>query len=171
MDFSKLSNGDKTALGGGLAFLITSFFPWFGWGGVTETISGVTYGAPGWSWNGWHYALVWLGLILALAGVAILILKSLGITDIKIGTIKAEQLAAMLVALGALFVVIQILIGYHGVPRKWGLWVGLVAVALTLVGALMAMREKGIGMPSADDFRSFGGGGGAAPPPPPPPPA
>jgi hypothetical protein len=164
MDFSKLSNGDKIALGGGLLLFVSSFFPFFGEG---ENVSG--YGYIGYSTNGWDHALVWLGLIAALVGVVILALKSLGITDIKFGTIKAEQIALMLVALGTLLIVIQVLVGWHGVSRKWGIWVAIVIAAVTLYGTFMSMREKGIELPDADDFRSLGGGGGAPPPPPPPP--
>jgi hypothetical protein len=165
MDFSKLSNGDKIALGGGLLLFVSSFFPFFGFG--TETIGGVVYG--GGSTNGWDHNWVWIGLVLVLIGVAILVLRSLDITNIKIGTIKAEQLALMVVALGTLLIVIQLLVGWHGVPRKWGIWVAVVLAGVTLFGTFTAMRTKGIGLPDADDFRSLGGGGGAPPPPPPPP--
>ncbi len=164
MDFSKLSNGDKIALGGGLALFVSSFFPFFGEGGSVEG-----YGYIGYSTNGWDHNWVWIGLVLALAGVVILALKSLGVTDIKIGTIKAEQFALMLVALGTLLIVIQLLVGWHGISRKWGIFVAVVCAGVTLFGTFTAMKGRGIGLPDADDFRSFGGGG--APPPPPPPPA
>ena len=52
-----------------------------------------------------------------------------------------------------------------------GLFLGIVAAAVATYGAFMSLKESGVGLPSADDFKSIGGSGGGddAPPPPPPP--
>ena len=51
---------------------------------------------------------------------------------------------------------------------KFGLFLGIAAAIGVTAGAYLDLKESGVGMPSADDFKRFTGGGGDAPPPPPP---
>ena len=50
---------------------------------------------------------------------------------------------------------------------KYGLFLGILSAAAITFGAFTAMKEAGIDMPDADDFKSFGGGDDSPPPPPP----
>lgn len=97
-------------------------------------------------------------------------LKAFGTSDVKIGTLKAEQIALLLAGVGTILVLLKLIIGEDPseiVSRSIGVFLGVVAGAATTYGAFMAMKEAGLDMPGADDFRSFGGGGGDEPPPPP----
>jgi len=143
MDLSKLSQNQKIALGGGVLAIISLFLPWYGFSfaGIGSNIGAFDSGL-----------IAWGGLILAIAGAAILILKALGTTDVKLGSLAAEQLAFLLGALGAVFIILRWLTENDFV--KFGLFIGLVSAAAVAYGAFGAMKDEGLEMPSADDFKS-----------------
>jgi hypothetical protein len=143
MDLSKLSQNQKIALGGGVLAIISLFLPWYGFSfaGIGSNIGAFDSGL-----------FAWGGLILAIAGAAILILKALGTTDVKLGSLAAEQLAFLLGALGAVFIILRWLTENDFV--KFGLFIGLVSAAAVAYGAFGAMKDEGLEMPSADDFKS-----------------
>jgi hypothetical protein len=165
MDFSKLSNGQKVGLIGGLVMIVNLFFPWFG------IDAGGLGSATG---NAFDFGLAWIGSLLVIAGAVVLGLKAFGRSDVKAGTLKAEQIALMIAALGTVLVVIQLIVGHEAgglldLDRKFGVFLGTVAAVVTSVGAFMSMKEAGLELPGADDFKSFGSKGDDSPPPPPPP--
>jgi hypothetical protein len=167
MDLSKLTNGQRIGLIGGIVVIINLFFPWFG-------ISAGGFGSA--SGNAFDFGMAWLGSLLVIAGAVILGLKAFGTTDVKIGALKAEQIALLLAGLGTIFVVLQLIIGHDAggvlnLDRKFGVFLGPIAAIATTAGAFMAMQEAGISMPTAEDFKSLGGGGDDDDAPPPPPPA
>ena len=151
MDFSKMSNGAKIGLGGGLVLFISSFLPW--------------YGAFGFNINAWD-SQFWavFGILLGIAATAVLALKVFEVTDIAFGPFKAEQIAMMLAALSTLFVLLRFITETSNV--KYGLFVALVSAAALTFGSFTAMGEAGLDMPDMDDFKSFGGGDEPPPPPP-----
>ena len=78
MDFSKLSQNQQIALGGGAVAVLSLFLPWYGIAGFSS--SGFDSGF-----------LAWGGLLLAIAGAAILIMKAMEVTDVKVGNLAAVR--------------------------------------------------------------------------------
>ncbi len=152
MDLSKLGNGAKITLIGGIVLLVSSFLPW--------------YGAFGFSINGWDSEF-WaiLGILFGLAAALILALKVFDVTDVAFGPFKAEQIVLMLGALSTIFIVLRWITETSLV--KYGLFLAMVSAVAITFGAFTAMKEAGIAMPDVDDFKSFGGGDDSPPPPPP----
>lgn len=145
MDFSKLSQNQKIALGGGALAVISLFLPWYGFSfaGFTENIIGFEAGF-----------FAWFGMLLAIAGASILLLKALDINDIKVGNLAAEQFALVLAGLGLVFVVLRLLTENDLI--KYGLFFGLISAAAVAYGAFGSMKDAGLEMPTADDFKSTG---------------
>lgn len=152
MDFSKMSNGAKITLIGGIVLFISSFLPW--------------YGAFGFSINGWD-SQFWavFGILLGVAAAVVLALKVFGVFTATVGPFKVEQIAFMLGALGTIFLVLRLITETSNM--KFGLFVGILSAAAVTFGTFTAMKEEGIDLPDMDDFKSFGGGEGSPPPPPP----
>ena len=152
MDLSKLSNGAKITLIGGIVLLVASFLPW--------------YGAFGFNINAWD-SQFWaiFGVLFGLAAATILALKVFDVTNVAFGPFKAEQISFMLGALSAIFIVLRWITETSLV--KYGLFLAIVSAAAITFGAFTAMKEAGIAMPDVDDFKSFGGGDDSPPPPPP----
>jgi hypothetical protein len=159
MDFSalwnKLSGGVRIAAVAGLVLIINLFLPW--------------YGIAGFNINAFDSGfLAWFGSILAIAGAVIVVLGALGRSKISFGSLQGGQIALLVGGLGALFVILRWLTETSLV--KFGLFLGIAAAIGVTAGAYLDLKESGVGMPTADDFKRFtGGGGGDAPPPPPPP--
>jgi hypothetical protein len=150
MDLSKLSNGAKITLIGGLVLLISSFLPW--------------YGAFGFSINGWD-SQFWaiFGILFGIAAAVIIALKAFEVFDLSLGALKAEQVALLLGALSAIFILLRWLTETSLV--KFGLFLALISAIAVTFGAFTAMKEAGLAMPGINDFKSKGGN---EPPPPPP---
>jgi len=141
MDFSKLSQNQKIALGGGALAIISLFLPWYGF--LSINISAFDSGF-----------LAWGGLLFAIAGAVILLLKALEINDVKVGNLAAEQLALLLAAAGFVLIVLRLLT--ESTATKFGLFAGLIAAAAVAYGVFGSMKDSGIEMPTADDFKSSG---------------
>ncbi len=164
MDFNKfwnsLSLGGKIGGIAGIVLIINLFLPWYGFSGfgVSSSISAFDSGFFAWS-----------GSLLAIAGAVLLLLSEVGNSQIKAGRLSGSQLGLLLAGLGTLFVVLRWLTETNFV--KFGLFLGIIGAAAVTYGCFASLQASGEGMPSADDFKSFGGGGGDddAPPPPPPP--
>jgi hypothetical protein len=144
MDLSKLSQNHKIALGGGVLAVIALFLPWYGF-----SIAGFG-GANAGAFDSGLFA--WGGLILAIAGAVILTLKAMEINDVKVGNLAAEQFALILAGVGVIFIILRWLTETDFV--KYGLFVGLVSAAAVAYGAFGSMKDAGLEMPSADDFKS-----------------
>jgi hypothetical protein len=143
MDLSKISQNQKIALGGGVLAIISLFLPWYGFsfGGVGANIGAFDSGF--WAWG---------GLFLAIAGAVILVLKAMEISDAKVGKLAAEQLALLLGAAGVVFIILRWLTQNDLV--KYGLFIGLISAAAVTYGAFGSMKDAGLEMPSADNFKS-----------------
>jgi hypothetical protein len=139
MDFSKLSQNEKIALGGGVLAIISLFLPW--------------YGAFGFNFSAFDVGfLAWGGTFLAIAGAVILLLKAMEITDVKVGKLAAEQFALLLAGVGFILIVLRLLTDTSFM--KFGLFAGLIAAGGVAYGIYGAMKDAGIAMPTADDFKS-----------------
>ncbi|MDX2468163.1 MAG: hypothetical protein QNL12_12670 [Acidimicrobiia bacterium] len=146
MDFSKLSQNHKIALGGGVLAIISLFLPWYGF-----SIAGFG-GANISAFDSGFFA--WSGLLLAIAGATILALKAFEINDVKVGKLAAEQFSLVLAGLGAVFILLRFVTQIDLV--KYGLFAGLIAAGLVADGAFGSMKDAGLEMPTADDFKSSG---------------
>lgn len=143
MDLSKLTQNQRIALGGGILAIISFFLPWYGFSfaGVGANISARNSGF-----------LAWGGILFAIAGAVILVLKALEVSDVKVGNLAAEQFALVLAGVGVVLVVLRWLTESDLV--KYGLFLGLVSAAAVAYGAFGAMKDAGLEMPTADDFKS-----------------
>jgi hypothetical protein len=143
MDFSKLSNGEKIGIIGGIVLIVNLFLPWYGVFGVTINAFDAGF-------------LAWFGSLLAIAGAVILAGKAFGWFNVEAGALKAEQMAFLAAAVGTVLVLLRWIT--ENDITKFGLFLGIIAAAVTAFGAFMAMKDAGLSMPDADDFKSFGGG-------------
>lgn len=115
MDLNKLTQSEKVIAGSAIAFLIFSFFPWYGKGGYSR--------------NGWSYFL--FGIIPVL--LAIVMVAQIGLsrfTETKLPTLPITWAQVHLIAggLAALLVLLKLIIGdkYHvGITGLGGLSVSL----------------------------------------------
>lgn len=157
MDLSKLTTGDKLILGGGLAYLIFMFLPWYGYDEF-----GFSY-----SNSGWDY---FLGGILPLILIAIMVahvlisafapdtqLPDLPVpwSQVHLGTGVA---AAIIVLLRVLIVSSVDTFGVDfDLDRKYGLWLALIAAIVVAAGGVLKSKEGDAAPPVS------GGGTGSAP--------
>ncbi len=147
MDFSKLTTGGKISIGAGIALIIGLFVPWYGVDiGPLGSVNINAFDAGFFAWS---------GTLLALAGAVIVVLKALDVTDVKIGSLAAEQVGLSLAALGAVFILLRLITETSFL--KFGIFWTLLAAAAAVYGAVASMKEQGIAMPNADDFKSITG--------------
>ena len=142
MDLSKLSRNQQIALGGGVLAIISLFLPWYGF-----SFAGI--GANIQAFDSGFFA--WAGVLLAIAGAVILALKAFDVANARPGNLEAEQLALILGGLGVIFIALRWITETNLV--KYGLFVGLIAAGAVTYGAYGTMKDEGLEMPSADDFR------------------
>jgi hypothetical protein len=139
--------------------LVNSFITW--WYGVGSGFVSV-------SWNAFDAGfLAWGGTFIAIAGGVFVLLAEISDTKVNLGGLKTGQIGLLLAGLGTLFVLLRWLTETDFV--RFGLFLGIIAAAAITYGAVMSVRASGVGLPTADDFKSLGGGGDDDAPPPPPP--
>jgi hypothetical protein len=143
MDFSKLSNGAKLALVGGVVLVVNLILPWYSSGSVNRNAFEEPAGF-----------LAWGGSVIAIAGAVVLLLKAFGTRTVSAGQFKTEQLALILGAAGFVLIVLQWLTENDFVD--FGVFLGIAASAVVTYGAWMAMKDAGLQMPGMS-----GGGGGS----------
>ncbi len=135
MDFSKLSNGAKMALIGGVVLVINLFLPW--------------YGTLGFNLNAFDAEfLAWGGSLVAIAGAAVLLLKAMGTREVEAGQFKPEQLATILAGAGTVLILLRWLTETNFV--KYGVFVGVAAAAVVTFGAFTEMKDAGLDLPGMD---------------------
>lgn len=151
MDLDKLSSADKLIVGGGAAYLICMFLPW--------------YGLAGGSNNGWDY---FLGGVLPLLLIAVMVAQVLLTAmspDTKLPNppIPWNQVHLIAGAAAAILVILRLLIrstidaGFLSVDldRKFGLILAVVAAVVVAVGGLRKSQSG--------DSPAIGGSTGSAP--------
>lgn len=145
MDWSKLSTGNKIGIGAGAVLVISLFLPWYSFGPFDFN----AFDAEFWAWG---------GALIAIAGAVLLALKAFQERSVEAGNLRTEQIAFLLGAVGTIFIVIRWITENDG--TSFGLYLGLLAAAGVTYGAFQAMKEAGLDMPSADDFKSIADGDG-----------
>ena len=149
MDFSKLSQNNRIAAGGGILAFIASILPWYSFDfgfdvpGVDTSVS---------AWGAGFFA--WSGCLLALAAGALIALKAMDVFEAKVGGMETEQFAMVLAAVGFVFVLLRWLTETSF--TSFGLYLGIIATAATTAGAFLSGKDGGIGIPTADDFKGSG---------------
>lgn len=147
MDLSKFSTADKLIVGGGIAYLIFMFFPWYG---VDEV------GFGGYDNTGWDYFLGGiLPLILVVVMVAQILISRLSpdtkLPDLPVPWGQVHLIAG--VAVGVLLI-LRLLIGSDEVAgidtgfdldRKIGLFLAVIAAIVVAVGGFLKSQEAGVG--------------------------
>ena len=154
MDLSKLTTSDKLILGGGLAYLIFMFFPWYG---IDLSIFGVSQSYDN---TGWSY---FFGGILPLILIGVMcshvLVSSMSDTQLPDPPVPWAQVhlgtgivAAVIVALRLLFPSEE---SNVDLDRKYGLFLALIAAIVVAVGGVKKSQETEA-LPPA-------GGSGSAP--------
>ncbi len=142
MDFSKLSQGAKIALIGGVVLIVNLFLPWYSFGVDLGPLGGRIGGSINAFSSGF---LAWGGSFIAIAGAVVLLLKAMGTSEVNAGQFKTEQLAVILGLAGFVLIVLRFLTETSLV--SFGLWLGIIASAAVAYGAFMAMKAAGMKMP------------------------
>jgi multidrug transporter EmrE-like cation transporter len=168
MDFSRVRTGELLAGASGVALFIIMFLPWFGLPGVAEEaleqLGGVEVGDT--TANAWE-SFDFIDLVLLLAVIAGIGLAVLAAAQSSVQLpVAASAIAAGLGILGTLLVLYRIIDPVEEASRKYGLFLGLIAVVGIAVGGWLAMQEEGTSFGGEADRVSGSGGPGAGPPPP-----
>ncbi|HAY68766.1 hypothetical protein K0U73_11020 [bacterium] len=150
MDFSKLSQSNMIAGGGGIVAFIASILPWYSFDFGFD-LPGVDTSVNAWSAG----FAAWFGCLLALAAGVLIALKAMGMFEAKVLGMETEQVAMVLAGLGFVLVVLRWLTETSNTAI--GLYLGLIATAATAAGAFLSGKDSGIGIPTADDFKGSGG--------------
>ena len=143
MDLSKLNNGGKVAGAAGVILIINLFLPWYSIGPFDANAFDAGF-------------LAWFGSFVAIAGAVLILLKALAGNAVNLGNLKTEQLVLVLGGLGTLLIILKFLVDSDF--TSFGIFLGIIGAAAVAAGGWMAMKEEGLEMPSADDFKSIGGG-------------
>jgi hypothetical protein len=140
MDLSNLKPSDWLIGGGTIAFLISLFLPWYGFGGFNN--SGADYFLTG-----------WLPLLLLIGAFVVAVLPKLadGVTiPDPIGPLPRLQAALALAGAAAVLVLLRLLIASDNfggrdtdfkLDRKFGLILALLAAIAAAVGAFLKNQE------------------------------
>ncbi len=157
MDLSKLTTSDKLILGGGIAYLIFMFLPWYGY----------DYGVGSYNASGWDY---FLGGVLPLILIVIMALH-VAITRFSADTklpdlpLPWSQVHLIAGAAAAGIVLLRLIIGSDNVgsvdtgvdlDRKFGLFLALIAAIAVAAGGFLKSKD-------GDDAPATGGDTGSAP--------
>jgi hypothetical protein len=152
VDLSKLTTSDKMILGGGLAYLICMFFPWYG---IEIPFVG------DYNNSGWDY---FLGGILPLILIAIMcshvLASAFSDTELPEPPVPWAQVHLGTGIVAAVLVGLRLLIGSDeagvDLDRKFGLILAVIAAIVVAVGGVKKSQE-------GDSAPSSGGSTGSAP--------
>lgn len=152
----KLPREVQVVLGGGVLYLIFSFFDW----------QQVSFGPATVGVNEWHG----IGFLAGLLVVALLLWEAARLfqINIQLGSIAPGLVSVGLALLLLLFTAITFLT--HNEARHWPSWLGLVLSIAIAVAALARSKTEGVQMPDlnaiASKARAGQGSGGSSPTPP-----
>jgi hypothetical protein len=151
VDLSKLTTSDKLILGGGIAYLIFMFLPWYGVDGFDANNSG------------WDYFLggVLPLLLIVVMCVHVLITRFSPDTNLPDLPVPWSQVHLIAGAVAAALVLLRTIIGSDvetfgedfDLDRKFGLFLALIAAIVVAAGGYLKSKEG--------DDASLGGGGTA----------
>jgi hypothetical protein len=150
MDISRLSLGEKLVGVGGIVLLIATFLPWYGWSYSSA------FGSASASWNLWNDSnfLAFLVLLACVVAVGVIVLRMLDVFDISEQGVPESLVVLVAAAVAGLITVLKVVsvpgggsvsfgdLGGGGSGRSWGLWVGVIAAAIFVIGAVMKFQEE-----------------------------
>ena len=132
----RLTTPQKMGVGGALLLLIASFLPW--------------YSVAGFSINAWDAEfLAWGGVVLGVAAGVVMLLKALGKQDIRAGGLASEQVALALAAASLVLIVLRFITETS--YSSFGLYLGIVAAAVTAYGCFQEMKARGMTTADMED--------------------
>jgi hypothetical protein len=146
VDLSKLTTADRVIAGSGIALLVFSFFTWF-----EAEVAGVVLKSD----SAWGFTLGIVGVLIGVAMVAITVLPAFGV-DLPDG-LRSKRTTLVLGSLALAAVLLVVLFanyeGARGIEvdanRKLGAFLGLLAAAGLLAGAILRRRESAAPPPGA----------------------
>jgi hypothetical protein len=145
MDLSKLSTGDKVISVGAIVAIIATFLPWYGWSSDDLFgVGGASVSANLWDWSG---GMAFVILAAGIIALGVIVLRMLEVFDLSDQGVP-EGIAMLAVAgIVTLITIIRLIsvpggAGIVGVGRSWGLWVGVIAAAVMVVGAVLKFQEE-----------------------------
>ena len=162
MDLTRVKQGERIAgIAGGL-FIIDMFLHW--WSGPSFAALGIHVSA---SFNAWEPSdfmdIIWF--ISGLSGLALFLMAA---NNVALNLpVAMSAIATGLGAFSTVLIIYRLIDPPYSLDRSYGVFLGLILMAVMTYGAYMAMQEEGASFSSGGGTR--GGTGGGAPPPPPPP--
>ena len=145
MKWSELSLTQKIAGVAGVILVINLFLPWYSF----LSISRNAFQSPA-------SPLAFIASLLAIAAVVFLLLPAFGKNAPQMGSLKGQQIALLAAGLAVILIVLRWLTESDFV--SFGLFLGLIASGAVAYASFAAMKDAGLELPSADDFKSMGGG-------------
>ena len=132
--FKKLSREVQVVLGGGVLYLVFSFFDW-------QQVSAFGFTAGRSEWNG-------IGVVAGLVAIALLLWEAARLFAVKVplGTLSEGLVSVAVALLLALLTVITFLT--HSTARHWPAWVGLILSLAVAAAALVRARVEGVQLPA-----------------------
>jgi hypothetical protein len=141
VDLSKLTLSDKLILGGGLAYLIFMFFPWYGVDGISDAGN-----------TGWDYFLGGIIPLILIVVMAAQVIISRFSPDTKLPDLPVPWGQVHLIAgvAAAVIVLLRTIIGsdieiaFAGdfeLDRKVGLFLALIASIVVAAGGFLKAKE------------------------------
>lgn len=147
---NQMTTAQKMGVGGAVLLLIASFLPWYSVG---------EFSIKGWD-SGF---LAWGGVLLGVAAGAILLMKALGKKDVQAGGLAAEQIAVALAVASLVLIVLRFIT--ESSFSSYGLYLGIVAAAITAYGCFQEMKSRGMTMNDMKERFSGGSSTGTGAPP------
>lgn len=140
-DAKKMSSTTWGIVAAGVVALIMSFFKWFG-----LTLGGQTFGKNG--WGSGFLAVLALLLILVVTVAALVPALGVALPRMPVGIATALLGAS---ALATLLLLLKLAVGYDvvtvSVPRRWPLYIALIASAVQTAFTYLAFRASGEPIP------------------------
>lgn len=148
MDLSKLSLGEKLVAVGGIILFIGVFLPWYS---VSSAYGGGSASTSLWTTSQGIGILI---LLACIVGVGILVLRMFEVLDLNDQGVPESLVVLIAAAVAGVFVVIRVIsipdggVGLLGaaagisVGRTWGLFIGVIAAAIFVVGAVMKFQQE-----------------------------
>ena len=141
---AKQSRETQIVIGGGLLYLLFSFFHW----------QSASASAAGFSISVHRSEWVGIGVIAGLLAVVLLIWEVIRLLQMKVelGALSPGLISLGLAVLLLVFTVITFL--SHNELRKWPAWAGLVLAIVIAIAAWLRAQAEGVQMPDMSTMRT-----------------
>jgi len=151
-DINRMKRSDQIIAVCGALLFISLFLPFFHVGNNYVSLSFAGHSSGFFAWAG-----LWLGFLAGGLGF----FSTLGVPWPAQLPVTKTITTLGVSALATLFLVLKLLIGFHGIGRSFGLFFALVVVIVQVVFAVLAFRESGEALPTKANFQGIGGRGSA----------